>query len=50
MQVYHDCGTETIKLSSHDKVWCPKCQVFAPWPLKENQPPLVTSNRDKRKG
>lgn len=41
--------TTTIKLSSMQKQICADCNKTIPWPLKKNQPPLVTSSRDKRK-
>lgn len=39
----------TVKLSSIQKQKCADCGAMLDWPLKPNQPPLVTSSRDKRK-
>lgn len=38
----------TIKLSSIQKQICADCNARLEWPLKDNQQPLVSSNRDKR--
>lgn len=40
--------TTTIKLSSIQKQICADCNEMILWPLKEGQPPLVSSNRDRR--
>ena len=38
----------TVKLSSIQKQICHDCGEYLPWPLKDGQQPLVSSNRDKR--
>ena len=44
------CNHETtMKLSSTQEQLCYACRELLPWELKPNQPPLVTSSRDKRK-
>lgn len=40
--------TTTVKLSSIQKQKCADCYKLIDWPLKDNQQPLVSSNRDKR--
>ena len=39
----------TIKLSSIQKQKCADCYKMIDWPLKPDQQPLVSSNRDKRR-
>ena len=44
------CGDgRLIKYSSMRKKQCSKCGALLPWELKDGQPPIVTSNRDKRR-
>jgi hypothetical protein len=39
----------TSQFSTYQDLWCHDCRKFHPWPLKDDQAPLITSNRDKRK-
>ena len=44
------CGSDAVvRLSSTQETLCADCRKVTPWKLKPGQPPLVTSNRDKRK-
>lgn len=39
----------TSPFSSYQDLYCHECGKFYPWLLKEGQPPLLASHRDKRK-
>lgn len=44
------CGSSVlVRLSSTQEILCGDCKTVSPWKLKENQAPLVTSSRDRRK-
>ncbi len=43
-----DPSHQTSSFSSRQSIYCHDCQANYPWPLKEGQAPLVTSNRDTR--
>jgi hypothetical protein len=38
----------TSSFSSRQEIYCHDCAKGYPWPLKDGQPPIVTSNRDTR--
>jgi hypothetical protein len=39
----------TSPFSSYQDVWCHECRAFFPWPKDDDQQPLVSTNRDKRR-
>lgn len=45
------CGEPMTDLSSRRVRQCTngKCSFIQSWPLADKQPPLISSNRDKRK-
>lgn len=43
------CGGPLVPLRSLLLKLCTDCQHEVPWPLNPGQPPLITTNRDKRK-
>ncbi len=43
------CGGPLVPLRSLLLKLCTDCQHEVPWPLAPGQPPLITTNRDKRK-
>lgn len=44
-----DCGAPMVALRSLERRICTGCRKEWPWLLKPGQPPLVSTNRDRRK-
>ena len=44
-----NCGTPMVGIGTHQVRECVGCHTTHPWPRGEDQPPLVTNNRDTRK-
>lgn len=46
----NNCGNpDVVRLSSYQVVLCRDCRTETRWPLKEDQAPLINSNRGDRK-
>lgn len=44
------CGNpDVIRMSSLRIIHCVDCHTESPWPLKDGQKPLISSNRGDRK-